>query len=320
MSAYILDPGRPTGCEPLTATRDLAECTVANQRLLDAQAAALSLAGLQPVLSGADDPIVEIDGRNLRIPQISGFTHHIFVLGDSWIDPRDTMMLARDKAICELRTADGELLAFRALEATPPGTGVCTASNNSRVIRYAWDLLEINAALVNGVGTATVRGDVSERATVNGLLSVGEGTRVLPGVYVEGNVLIGKDCKIGPNCYLRGPTAIGDGCHIGQAVEIKASIIMSNTNVGHLSYVGDSILGARVNFGAGTITANLRHDGGNQRSEVDGELVDTGRRKLGVICGDDVHTGIHTSLYPGRKLWPHASTLPGEVLSRDKHG
>jgi bifunctional UDP-N-acetylglucosamine pyrophosphorylase/glucosamine-1-phosphate N-acetyltransferase len=263
---------------------------------------------------------MEIDGRHLRTPQIEGFTHHIFVLGDSWIDPQDTLMLAQDEAICELRTSAGELLAFRALQPMPPGTGVCNASPASRVIRYAWDLLEVNAALVNGVGTPMVAGQVSERATVDGLLSVGDGTRVLPGVYVEGNVLIGKNCKIGPNCYLRGPIAIGDGCHIGQAVEIKASIIMSNTNVGHLSYVGDSILGTGVNFGAGTITANLRHDGGNQRSEVDGELVDTGRRKLGIICGDDVHTGIHTSLYPGRKLWPHTSTLPGEVLSRDQRG
>lgn len=54
---------------------------------------------------------------------------------------------------------------------------------------------------------------------------------------------------------------IGDKCHVGQAVEIKNSILLPGTNVGHLSYLGDSILGEKVNFGAGTITSNLRHDG-----------------------------------------------------------
>lgn len=50
---------------------------------------------------------------------------------------------------------------------------------------------------------------------------------------------------------------------------------------------------------------------------VDGELVDTGRRKFGAIVGDGVHTGIHTAIYPGRKLWPGACTRPGEIVARD---
>jgi len=72
-----------------------------------------------------------------------------------------------------------------------------------------------------------------------------------------------------------------------------------------------------TNLGAGTITANLRHDGRNHSSSVAGELLDTGRRKLGVIIGDNVHTGIHTSIYPGRKIWPEKSTLPGEIVRKD---
>ena len=130
-------------------------------------------------------------------------------------------------------------------------------------------------------------------------------------------MVIGANCKIGPNCYLRGHTSIGDDCHIGQAVEIKNCLILSRTHVGHLSYVGDSILGTDVNFGAGTITANFRHDGMTHRSAVLGALVDTGRHKFGAIVGDGVHTGIHTAIYPGRKLWPNTSTRPGEIVRRD---
>ena len=146
---------------------------------------------------------------------------------------------------------------------------------------------------------------------------LGQGSRVLPGVFIEGNVVIGRNCKIGPNCYLRGNTSIGEGCHIGQGVEIKNSIVMDHTGIGHLSYCGDSIIGRSVNFGAGTIIGNLRHDGANHRSMVGEELIDTGRRKFGSVVGDGVHTGINTSIYPGRKLWPGAETRPGEVVRRD---
>jgi bifunctional UDP-N-acetylglucosamine pyrophosphorylase/glucosamine-1-phosphate N-acetyltransferase len=46
-------------------------------------------------------------------------------------------------------------------------------------------------------------------------------------------------------------------------------------------------------------------------------LLDTGRRKLGVIAGDGVHTGINTSIYPGCQLWPHTTTRPGEIVRRN---
>ena len=100
------------------------------------------------------------------------------------------------------------------------------------------------------------KGTIRKGATIDGELWCGEGTTILPGVFVEGSVFIGKNCKIGPNCYLRGPIFVGDNCRIGQAVEIKASLIMHRTAVGHLSYVGDSVLASHVNFGAGTITDN----------------------------------------------------------------
>jgi bifunctional UDP-N-acetylglucosamine pyrophosphorylase/glucosamine-1-phosphate N-acetyltransferase len=50
---------------------------------------------------------------------------------------------------------------------------------------------------------------------------------------------------------------------------------------------------------------------------VKGELIDTGRRKLGAIIGDNVHTGINTSIYPGRKIWPNKATKPGEIVEKD---
>ena len=85
---------------------------------------------------------------------------------------------------------------------------------------------------------------------------IGQDTIIYPSTYIEGKNVIGKNCKIGPMAHLRGGVEVGDNVKIGNFVEVKKSKIDSNTNVGHLSYIGDSELGKRVNIGAGTITAN----------------------------------------------------------------
>jgi len=185
------------------------------------------------------------------------------------------------------------------------------------ILRYPWDLLRANELYISSLIENSIQGEVHPLAVIEGIVHIGPGTRILPGVFIEGNVVIGANCKIGPNCYIRGNTSIGDNCHIGQSVEIKNCLILSHTNIGHLSYIGDSVLGEKVNLGAGTTTSNLRHDGKNHRSMVNGVLIDTGRRKFGTIIGDHVHTGINTSIYPGRKLWPHTTTRPGEIVQYD---
>lgn len=184
-------------------------------------------------------------------------------------------------------------------------------------VGYPWDLLTVNSALLKNLETR-IDGEVSEAAHITGPVSIGRGTVIRPGVVIDGPVIIGEGCTIGPNAWIRPDSAIGNGCKIGQGSEIKGSILMDDAKVPHLSYAGDSVLGEGVNFGCGTVTANFRHDGKNHSSMVKGDLVDTGRRKLGAIVGDHVHTGINTGIYPGRKLWPDTSTLPGEVVKADK--
>ncbi len=229
----------------------------------------------------------------------------------AWIVPSE-MLAFLQGGEASMRDAAGHLLASR----TSGNAGEFLASA-SFLIRYPWDLIRANELHVSSLTDAVIEGDVHPSAVVEGVIHLGAGSRLLPGVFIEGNVVIGSNCKIGPNCYIRGHTSIGDRCHIGQSVEIKNCLILSRTNVGHLSYVGDSVLGEGVNFGAGTTTSNLRHDGANHRSMVAGGLIDTGRRKFGAIVGDGVHTGIHTSIYPGRKMWPGTTTLPAGIVRHD---
>ena len=95
---------------------------------------------------------------------------------------------------------------------------------------------------------------------------------------------------------------------------------MRDTAVPHLSYVGDSVLGRDVNLGAGTNVANLRHDGASVQMMIKGEGVDTGRRKLGVVLGDEVTTGINVSLNAGVKVESGVGIEPGAVVLRDLEG
>ncbi|BDS06968.1 hypothetical protein NT6N_20080 [Oceaniferula spumae] len=232
---------------------------------------------------------------------------------NAWVTEADWKKLCDVEQPAVLKSQQGYTLAWIGDKA---GTEV-TASEQSFLLNYAWEFISLNEQLVSALDHDDIQGNVSPAAHIDGHIHVGEGTKILPGVVIEGNIVIGKNCKIGPNCYLRGSTTIGDGCHIGQAVEIKNSIVGHGSSVGHLSYVGDSVIGNKVNFGAGTITSNLRHDGANHQSMIDGRLLDTGRRKFGAIIGDGTHTGILTAIYPGRKLAPNSSTRPNDTVQRD---
>ena len=182
---------------------------------------------------------------------------------------------------------------------------------------YCWSFLENNEFLLARM-KEEILGEVEPNVTIKGKLILGKGSIIKSGTYIEGDVLIGENVMIGPNCYLRGSTSIDNGVKLKNAAEIKNSIIFEKANGFHLSFIGDSIIGKKVNIGAGTKVANFRHDGKSHTCMVKEELIDTGRRKLGAIIGDNVHTGINCSIYPGRLIWPDQSTLPGEIVRKNK--
>lgn len=161
-----------------------------------------------------------------------------------------------------------------------------------------WDLLEANENILRNLKNK-VDCEVEPNAALHGPVATGNGTIIRSGSYIIGPVVIGDGCDIGPNCFIRPYTAIGNKVRIGNAVEIKNSIIMDGTHVGHLSYVGDSIVGYDCNFGAGAIVANLRLDEKDIQVTARGKLYGTGRKKLGTIMGDGVHTGINSTLNTG---------------------
>ncbi|MFC5367611.1 bifunctional sugar-1-phosphate nucleotidylyltransferase/acetyltransferase [Salinirubrum litoreum] len=180
-----------------------------------------------------------------------------------------------------------------------------------------WELLAATEWKL-GALDRRVEGEVSSDARLEGDVVVEEGATVRAGSVLEGPVLVESDADVGPNAYVRGATRIGPDVHVGHAVEVKNSVLLAGASVGHLSYVGDSVLGHDVNLGAGTKVANLRHDGADVTLTVKGDRVSTGRRKFGVVLGDEVKTGIDTSLAPGVKLSGGVYTEPNATISRDR--
>jgi bifunctional UDP-N-acetylglucosamine pyrophosphorylase/glucosamine-1-phosphate N-acetyltransferase len=179
-----------------------------------------------------------------------------------------------------------------------------------------WDLLEANKKLLSTV-RGQISGDVEKGATLKGEVIVEKRATIRSGAYIEGPVFIGEGSVVGPNCYIRPHTSLGKEVKIGNGCEVKNSLVMKGSSIGHLSYVGDSVIGRKVNFGAGTITANLRHDNQSVKVTVKGERVDSGRRKLGTIVGDGVKTGIGTLLAPGVVIHQGARTGIGVIVERD---
>lgn len=164
-------------------------------------------------------------------------------------------------------------------------------------------------------------------------VKIGAGTVILPGAILRGNTVVGENCTIGPNtmltdcvvghdtevnasqatesrigshtnvgpfAYMRPNSVVGDHVKVGDFVEIKNSIVGNGTKISHLTYVGDSDVGERVNFGCGTVTTNY-----------------DGFKKYRCTIGDDVFIGCNTNLVAPVKLGDGSYTAAGSTITKD---
>lgn len=129
--------------------------------------------------------------------------------------------------------------------------------------------------------------------------SIADGTRIAPYSHID-SCEIGNDCRIGPYARLRPGTKLHNDVHVGNFVEIKNSEISQSSKANHLSYIGDTTVGKRVNIGAGTITCN--YDGAN---------------KFRTIIEDDVFIGSDTQLIAPVKVTKGSTIGAGSTITRD---
>ncbi len=137
---------------------------------------------------------------------------------------------------------------------------------------------------------------------------VGKGSRIEPGAYILGPAYIGDGAVVRHGAFIRENVILMPGAILGHASEAKNSLFLPKASAPHFSYVGDSILGHRVNLGAGTKLSNLGILSDKDRATgkrpsihltINGIDYDTGLAKLGAILGDDAQTGCNSVLNPG---------------------
>jgi bifunctional UDP-N-acetylglucosamine pyrophosphorylase / glucosamine-1-phosphate N-acetyltransferase len=129
--------------------------------------------------------------------------------------------------------------------------------------------------------------------------NIAAGAVIHPFTHIEG-ASVGAGALIGPYARLRPGAALGDEVHIGNFVEVKNATLGRGSKANHLAYLGDAVVGQRVNYGAGSITAN--YDGANKHTTT---------------IGDDVHVGSNCVLVAPVKLGPGATIGGGSTVSKD---
>ena len=156
---------------------------------------------------------------------------------------------------------------------------------------------------------------VEPQCHFRGVNTIGDGCRIGPGSLIENarigdgveilysvvrDAVVASGCAIGPYAQLRPGSDLGEGCRVGNFVEIKQSSLAAGCKVNHLSYIGDAALGANVNVGAGTITAN--YDGVNKHRTV---------------IGHDSKTGANCVLVAPINLGANVTVGAGSTLTKD---
>lgn len=168
----------------------------------------------------------------------------------------------------------------------------------------------ISPDAVIGADTAIYPGVI-----IKGKSTIGKGCTITGGSLIEDSVIgdgtlvnssqiyssaVGAGARIGPFTQLRPNCKIADGAKIGDFVELKNCNIGERTSVAHLSYIGDSDVGARCNFGCGVAVANY-----------------DGNRKYRTVIGDDAFVGCNNSLVAPVKIGENAYTASGSTITED---
>jgi bifunctional UDP-N-acetylglucosamine pyrophosphorylase/glucosamine-1-phosphate N-acetyltransferase len=172
-----------------------------------------------------------------------------------------------------------------------------------------WEVLHAVDGFVAAVDDHR-EGSVHPTAIVEGPVVLGPGAVVGPFAWIQGPAWIGEGVRIGHAAIVRGGCVLGPGANVGHASEVKRSLLLPGAKAPHFNYVGDSVLGADVNLGAGVKIANLKNDD----SEVTVAGEGTGLRKFGAALGDDVHLGCNVVLSPGTVIGSRTLVYAGAVV------
>ena len=126
-------------------------------------------------------------------------------------------------------------------------------------ITYVWEALNDLERYLKQLSLGKIETEIPAGAILVNpeQISIGKGSVIEPGAYIKGPCVIGERCAVRQGAYIRGLFLAGNDCVIGHTTEVKQVIFLNGVHAAHFAYLGDSILGHRVNLGAGTKCANF---------------------------------------------------------------
>ncbi len=222
-------------------------------------------------------------GNNLGNYVLSG----VFVLPATFFELLEATGNSMEKALKKL-VAEGKLRASM-------------WEDEWQDVVYPWEILTGNKIIMDSwqessiAKTATLEANV----TLQGIVRIEPGAIIKSGAVLEGPCCIGEGSYIGNNSLIRSYTSVGKNCSVGSGVELKNCVVMDNSQIGRLSFVGDSVLGENVDMGAGCMTVNRTVDWKQISVKNSKRPTATGMTKLGAFLGDDVVVGAGNTLHPG---------------------
>lgn len=122
---------------------------------------------------------------------------------------------------------------------------------------------------------------------------------IAPTALICGPCIIDSGAEIRHCAFIRGSVIVGKKAVVGNSCELKNCILSDSVQVPHFNYVGDSILGYKSHMGAGAVTSNVKSDKSLVDVKSSGQVIVTGRKKLGAMLGDRVEIGCNSVLCPG---------------------
>lgn len=139
---------------------------------------------------------------------------------------------------------------------------------------------------------------------------IAQTAKVAQTACLNGPLIIDEDAEIRHCAYIRGSVIVGKNCVVGNSTEIKNAILFNAVQVPHYNYIGDSILGYKCHFGAGSITSNVKSDKSLVTVNYSEVKIETGLKKFGAVVGDYVEIGCNSVLNPGCIIMRNSSIYP----------
>jgi NDP-sugar pyrophosphorylase family protein len=185
--------------------------------------------------------------------------------------------------------------------------------NTWQALKYPWHILDMMPIILDSQNQSIHENAyVDPKATIKGLVIIKEGVKILNNATIIGPTYIGQNTVIGQNTLIR-QSIVEKNCTIGFNTEIARSYVSHNVST-HACYIGDSVILDNVNYGAFSVTTNLRLDKKSIKMKIKDQLIDTHRDKLGSITGSKSQVGSGAKILPGRIIPPNTFINPNEIF------